>query len=38
MDLIQAKEILEALADGVNTATGELLSKYDSRWRLICPN
>lgn len=30
MDFIQAKEILEALADGVNPATGEVLSKYDS--------
>lgn len=30
MDVIRAKELLEALADGVNPLTGELLSKYDS--------
>lgn len=30
MDIARAKELLAALADGVNPLTGELLSEYDS--------
>lgn len=29
MDILQAKEIIKSLADGVNPLTGEVISKYD---------